>query len=192
MAILIFDDVEVLDLAGPFEVFSVTDELGGYSLFDVKTVSPSGRAISAKNGLSVNPDNAMTDIDRVDILIVPGGFGTRALLLRADVLGWIKATAQNAELVLSVCTGSMLLAGSGLLKGLRATTHHSVVGEFQAMAPDTHVVSDARFIDNGKVITSAGISAGIDMSLYVIGRLLGRETADRTAAYMEYRQYSGI
>ncbi|MDO9508681.1 MAG: DJ-1/PfpI family protein [Thermovirgaceae bacterium] len=185
--ILIFDDVEVLDFAGPFEVFSVTDELNSHALFDIKTVSPMGETITAKNGLSVNPDRTIPEVKSADILIVPGGWGVRALLNQDDVTGWIGSMAKTAELVLSVCTGSMLLARAGLLKGLRATTHHSVMDEFAAMSPETEIERGERFVDNGKVITAAGISAAMDMSLYVVERLFGRETADRTAAYMEYR-----
>lgn len=188
VAIIVFDDVEVLDFAGPFEVFSVTDELNGYDLFDIEVVSPTGGIITAKNGLSVNADGAILDVESVDILIVPGGAGIRMLLDRSDVKDWIRRIAEGADMVLSVCTGSMLLAEAGLLRNLQATTHHSVLDEFAAMAPDTEVARDVRFIDNGKVVTAAGISAGIDMSLYVIERILGRDAADRTAAYMEYRR----
>ncbi len=187
-AILLFDDVEVLDFAGPFEVFSVTNELGGYSILNVYTVAVEKAPVIARNGLSINPDYAISEAPAPSILIVPGGIGTRPVLQQDDVISWIKKSANSADKVLSVCTGALLLAKAGLLEGLRATTHHSAFEALAAIAPNTEIVSDERFVDNGKIITSGGISAGIDMSLYVIELIYGRDTAERTAAYMEYRR----
>jgi len=187
-AILIFDDVEVLDFAGPFEVFSVTNELSDYSLLNVYTVARGKAPVTARNGLSVNPDYSITDAPQPDILIVPGGSGTRPVLLQQDILDWITQSANNAEKVLSVCTGALLLAKVGLLDGMKSTTHHSAFETLAEIAPETEVVRDSRFVDNGKVITAAGISAGIDMSLYVVEMLYGGEIAQHTAGYMEYRR----
>jgi transcriptional regulator GlxA family with amidase domain len=186
-AILIFDDVEVLDFAGPFEVFSVTNELSGYSILDVYTVAREKTPVTARNGLSVNPDYSIDEVPQADILIIPGGSGTRPLLQQHDVLSWISYSAHCADKVLSVCTGALLLAKVGLLDGMKSTTHGSAFETLAEIAPTTEIIRDARFVDNGKVITSAGISAGIDMSLYVIEMLFGKETAQNTAAYMEYR-----
>jgi len=188
VAILIFDDVEVLDFAGPFEVFSVTNELSEYSLLNVYTVAREKAAVTARNGLSVNPDYSINEAPQPDILIIPGGSGTRPLLLQQDILAWITQSANNAEKVLSVCTGALLLAKIGLLNGIKSTTHNSAFETLAEIAPDTEIVRDVRFIDTGKVITSAGISAGIDMSLYVIEMLFGKEAAQHTAEYMEYRR----
>ena len=190
-AILIFDDVEVLDFTGPFEVFSVTNELNDYSLLNVYTVAKEKAPVTARNGLSVNPDYSIANAPQPDILIIPGGSGTRPLLLQQDILAWITRSAQNADRVLSVCTGALLLAKVGLLGGIKSTTHHSAFDTLAEIAPDTEIVRNARFVDNGKVITSAGISAGIDMSLYVIELLYGTETARQTAAYMEYGTQQG-
>ena len=187
-AILIFDDVEVLDFAGPFEVFSVTNELNDYSLLNVYTVAKIKAPVKARNGLSVNPDYGINDAPIPDILIIPGGIGTRQLLHQDDVLYWIKVSAHSADKVLSVCTGALLLAKIGLLDGLRSTTHNSAFELLAEIAPNTEIDRSARFIDNGNVITSAGISAGIDMSLHVIEKLYGFEVAQNTAAYMEYRR----
>ncbi len=187
-AILIFDDVEVLDFCGPFEVFSVTNELNDYSLLNVYTVAGEKAPVTARNGLSVNPDYSIIDAPQPDILIIPGGSGTRPLLLQQDMLAWITCSAHNAEKVLSVCTGALLLAKVGLLDGIKSTTHHSAFETLAEIAPKTEIVRDARFVDSGSVITSAGISAGIDMSLYVIELLYGKETARQTAEYMEYRR----
>ncbi|HLO47253.1 MAG TPA: DJ-1/PfpI family protein [Kamptonema sp.] len=188
VAILLFNDAEVLDFAGPFEVFSVTSELNNYVPFQVYTVAEKSGAIQARNGLSVNPDYTISDCPPPDILIVPGGIGTRILMNHSPVIDWIESCSQNAELVLSVCTGSLLLAKAGLLEGLTATTHHKAFDLLREIAPNTTVVENQRFVDNGKIVTSGGISAGIDMSLYVVGRLLGREQAEKTAEHMEYRQ----
>jgi transcriptional regulator GlxA family with amidase domain len=186
VAILVFDDVEVLDFAGPFEVFAVTDELSDRSVFSVMTVAPQPGTVRARNGLNVVPDYALEACPQPHVLVVPGGSGARALLRSPVVLEWIQTRARKAELTMSVCTGALLLAKVGILDGLRATTHHLVVEELRKMAPGAVVDPSARFHDNGSVLTSAGISSGIDCSLHVVGRLLGNEAAIATARYMEY------
>jgi transcriptional regulator GlxA family with amidase domain len=190
VAILLFDEVEVLDFAGPFEVFAVTDALRDRALFSVTTVSPSGGAVRARNGLQVVPDHSFTDCPPPAILIVPGGFGTRALLRDDAVIKWIQDGSRASEITMSVCSGSLLLARAGLLDGLRATTHHQAVHELRKLAPGAIIDPGARFHDNGRIVTAAGISAGIDCSLHVVGRLLGDDVAAATAAYMEYERRS--
>jgi transcriptional regulator GlxA family with amidase domain len=186
VAILLFPDVEVLDFAGPFEVFSVTDELCGYDAFNVITVAESLAPVRARNGLTILPDHDLTTCPTPDFLIIPGGFGTRELLENAAVLTWLQKQSALAELVMSVCTGAFLLAKLGLLDGLNATTHHEFLAELRALAPTANIDATVRFHDNGKFITSAGISAGIDSSLHVIARFLGKDIAKRTASSMEY------
>ncbi len=186
IALLLFEDVEVLDFAGPFEVFAVTDELRGHQTFHLYTVAETTSPVRAKNGLTVVPDFALADAPRPDLLIVPGGSGTRKLLHRAEVLSWIQQQVPTAEIVMSVCSGALVLAKLGLLDGLIATTHHEVVDLLVELAPKATVRPRERFTDNGKICTSAGISAGIDLSLHLVGRLLGKETADTTAHYLEY------
>jgi transcriptional regulator GlxA family with amidase domain len=185
-AILIFDDAEVLDFCGPFEVFSVTNELNNYELFNVFTVAERKRTIRAKNGLKVQPDYSFRSSPAADILLIPGGSGTRKVMHDNRALSWIKSIAAGAELLLTVCTGSLVLAKTSLLDGLKATTHHEVIPLLRETAPDTEILPTRRFIDNGSVVVSAGISAGIDMCLYVVARLHGSGIADRTARYMEY------
>ncbi|MCU0545508.1 MAG: DJ-1/PfpI family protein [Oscillatoriaceae cyanobacterium Prado104] len=188
VVIFMFDDVEVLDFAGPFEVFSVTSELNKEERpFAVLTVAEHQTLVSARNGLRIEPDCSISDCPPPDILIVPGGIGTRKLIDNSAVISWIKECAPTAELVLSVCTGSLLLAKAGLLEGLTATTHHQALELLKELAPHTTVVGDRRFVDNGKIITSGGIAAGIDMSLYVVGKLLGSAAAEKTANHMEYK-----
>jgi transcriptional regulator GlxA family with amidase domain len=192
VAILLFDDVEVLDFAGPFEVFAVTDELSGHQLFRVVTVASERRAVRARNGLSINPDHTLADCPRPDILIVPGGAGTRAVMKDPGIIAWIRSVDAAAEIVASVCTGSIVLGRAGLLDGLAATTHHECFELLREHAPRSTVVETGRFVDNGRVLTAAGISAGIDMSLHLVQRLHGVATAARTARYMEYQPAAKI
>jgi len=186
-AIFIFNQVEVLDFAGPFEVFSVTDGLAGNKPFKVFTVAETPGTILAANGLKVVPEHTFESAPAIDLLIVPGGFGTRALLNKPSVLEWLRVRAKHAEIVASVCTGSLLLAKAGLLDALPATTHFLSHDLLRELAPTATVHEDKRFLDNGHIATSAGISAGIDLSLHLVGRLLGRAVAEKTARHMEYR-----
>lgn len=199
VAILLFDEIEVLDFAGPFEVFGVAGRHAAPKPFReppfrVFTVAERG-PVYARNGLSINPTYLLNDHPKADIILVPGGggfhpdgtpYGSRREMDNPAVLNWVRRTAGTAELVLSVCTGSLILGKAGLLDGLSATTHYSSLEGLAQVSPTITVRPDERWVDNGKVITSAGISAGIDMSLYVIGRLLGKEVADETARYMQY------
>ena len=186
VAILIFDDVEVLDFCGPFEVFSATAETIRPAPFNVYTVAETRRPVIAINNLSVNPAYALSDCPPPDILLVPGGHGTRKQMKNIVLLDWIKQRAGEVELLLSVCTGALLLGKAGLLDGLVATTHHSALALLKEVAPKATVTDTQRIVDNGKIIVSAGISAGIDMSLHVVQKLLGKALAAETAAYMEY------
>ncbi|MFQ3536104.1 MAG: DJ-1/PfpI family protein [Aggregatilineales bacterium] len=187
VAVLLFDEVEVLDFCGPFEVFSVVDAYNPVRPFNVYTVAER-TPIAARNGLSINPAYLLDDPNCPipDLIVVPGGRGTRQAMYNERLLEWIRAHAQRAQLTLSVCTGALMLARAGLLEGLSATTHHSALEELRAVAPDTTILPEARVVDNGTVIVSAGISAGIDMALHVVARLHGMEMARQTAAYMEY------
>jgi len=191
VAIYIFGEVEVLDFSGPFEVFSVTGRNRNPTPFNVYTVAQAARPISARNELSINPRYSFADCPRPDILLIPGGFGTRKEMQKQEVLDWVRDQAANASLVLSVCTGSLILAKAGLLEGMCATSHHLALDELRDAALGTTIDSSKRFIDNGKFVTSAGVAAGIDMSLYVVARLLGQDCARETAAYIEY-PWSGV
>ncbi len=188
VAILIFDDVEVLDFAGPFEVFAVTDELRGHAEFHTYTVSELKATVRAKNGLKIVPDFTLEACPMAQIVVIPGGSGSRALLNKPLLIEWLRKQARGAEVVMSVCTGARLLAKAGMLDGLRVTTHHEAIEELRALAPAAMVEGGIRFTDNGKFCTSAGIAAGIDLSLHVVERLLGREVADTTARYMDYER----
>jgi transcriptional regulator GlxA family with amidase domain len=186
VAIVLFDEVEVLDFAGPFEVFSVCGRERGEQPFNVYTVAEAARPVLARGGLSVNPHFTLADCPPPDIVLTPGGYGTRAQMRNPALLGWLKEVHARAELTLSVCTGALVLGSAGLLDGLKATTYHTAFDLLRGAAPAAEVIAGARWIDNGQVITSAGVSAGIDMALHVVERLLGKAAADETAAYMEY------
>ncbi len=195
VAIFIFDEVEVLDFAGPFEIFSVTGlRGGGEAPFKVSTIAEKS-IVAARNGLQIMPTYLLADSPQFDIVLIPGGggfypdgmpFGSRREMHNQVVLDWINEQNKTAELVLSVCTGSMILAKTGLLDGLKATTHWLAEKGMREAAPNTELLMQERWVDNGRVILSAGVSAGIDMSLYVVSKLLGKVAADETAKYIQY------
>ena len=195
VGILIFDDVEVLDFAGPFEVFSRTRLVPGLESrrsqdgapFNVFTVARSAAPVMATGGLRVIPAYGFADAPRIDLLVVPGGFGTRALLHSEETLDWIRLVAAGARRVTSVCTGSLLLAQSGLLDGRRATTHWGALDLLESLNGRVTVERDLRVVDDG-IITSAGVASGIDMAFYVVETLHGRAVADDTARHIEYRR----
>lgn len=193
--ILIFDGVEVLDFAGPFEVLSRarltpgvesrrSDESAPFRVF---TVARTRDPITATGGLVVVPAHGFADAPAIDLLVVPGGFGTRALLHDEETLGWIRQTAAGARRVTSVCTGALLLGKAGLLQGRRATTHWASLDLLDSLGVGATVERTSRVVDDG-VITSAGVASGIDMAFYLVETLCGREVADETARYIEYRR----
>ncbi len=184
--ILLFDEVEVLDFAGPFEVFGVAGARPGPPPFRVRTVGLRPGPVIARNGLSISPSHVAGSARVADLVVVPGGYGTRREMENPAVLDYLRVANAHTEMMLSVCTGALLLAKAGLLTGLAATTHRGAMDELRSMAADFEVRADARVVDNGRVITSAGISAGIDMALHVVGRLLGQDVAEETAVYMQY------
>lgn len=187
VAVLVYDGMELLDFAGPGEVFAAA---GQGRAFDVFTVAPAAGPVTSQGFVAIAPRYTLADCPKPDILVIPGG-STRQIAEDPAVIAWIRETAPDAEVVLSVCTGSLLLARAGVLDGLEATTHRSALNDLRRAATGTKVVEGRRFVDNGKVVTSAGVSAGIDVSLHVVGRLLGADAARETAEYMEYRREAG-
>jgi transcriptional regulator GlxA family with amidase domain len=186
IGIVLFDEVEVLDFAGPFEVFSVCGRRHQLDLFHVLTISERGQPIAARNGLVVTPSHSFATCPPLDILLVPGGFGTRREMKNAVMLEWVVRQNTSVAYLLSVCTGSLILGAAGLLDGLDATTHHLAYDELRAVAPHATVHEGLRITDNDRLVCSSGISAGIDMSLHLVGRLCGFDVARETASYMEY------
>ena len=191
LGIHVFDDVEVLDFAGPYEVFTTASRVwrrsnpGAPDPLTVCLISRTGAPVRARAGLQVQPDASFTSHPPLDVLVVPGGVVT-AELAEPSVAPWIARTAAGCRLTASVCTGAFLLAQAGVLEGRAATTHWEDIDDLRAMFPRLDVRSGVRWVDEGPVVTSAGISAGIDMSLHLVERLLGRELALRTARQMDF------
>lgn len=199
VAILVFDDVEVLDFCGPFEVFSVTGKRDGSDPFEVYTVAERTPVI-ARNALSINPHYTLENCPQPDILVVPGGggkradgipFGTRKEMHNETLLAWINQIYPKSEHLLSVCTGALVLATAGLVEQQKTTTHHMAFDELRRVAPQADIREGERVVDSGKIIFSGGISAGIDAAFYLVAKLLGQKFALETAAYMEY-DWSGV
>jgi transcriptional regulator GlxA family with amidase domain len=189
VGILIFDDVEVLDFCGPFEVFSsarAADAAEATALFRVFTAAERADVVRCRGNLLVQPHFTIADHPPIDLLVVPGGWGTRREARNAALLDWIAAQDQGSTLTLSVCTGAFLLAARGLLDGKPATTHWASLDRLAEGYPAIEVRRDVRFVDAGHVVTSAGVSAGIDMALHVVERLRGPAVAAATARNMEY------
>ncbi|TVP47924.1 MAG: DJ-1/PfpI family protein [Mongoliibacter sp.] len=187
VVILLFEEVEVLDFAGPFEVFSVTAELSGYTLLDVVTVSKTGGVIRAKNGLRVIPDHSLELVQHADILIIPGGDGSKAMIEDQIVLDWIKKLSSNSQVTMSVCSGARILAKLGYLDGKEFATHQSVYEDVLQLTHNGKAARDSRFVDLGQIMTAAGVAAGIDLSLHIVQKIFGKEVKERTAKYMEYQ-----
>ncbi len=190
IGILLYPDVEVLDFAGPYEVFTCATRVArlqdphAQAPFSVRTIAATRGAVRARAGLSVLPDQALDDHERLDVLLVPGGVVDRELGHRA-VIDWIRDTAAQVELTASVCSGALLLAQAGLLQGRPATTHWDDIALLQAYH-GVEVQPQRRWTDDGDIVTSAGISAGIDMALYLVQRFGGRDLALATAHRLEY------
>ena len=182
VAIFIHEGVELLDFSGPGEVFAAA---GRRRAFNVYTVALTAEPIVSQGFLTIKPQFTIFDCPPPDIVVVPGG-DTRIPLAEPKVIDWIKRVSERAEIMMSVCTGAFLLARASLLDGREATTHWGSIEQLKQVASNTTVLENRRFVDSGKVITSAGVSAGIDGALHVVDRLLGRQAALNTARYMEY------
>lgn len=188
VAIVLYDGVEVLDFAGPAEVFAAAANFGrsgGKPAFNVYTVAISRDPIVSQGFLDVTPDFAIEGAPKPDIIVIPGG-SSGNLTRNEKFMAWLAAAAPESEVTLTVCTGAFVLADAGLLDDRDATTWYRAVENLRASAPKARVHAGRRFVDSGNVITTAGVSAGIDGSLHTVARLLGRRVADRTAEYMEY------
>lgn len=191
IGIVLFNDIEVLDFCGPFEVFSATrlneekrrDEP---SPFKVSLVAETLSDVTTTGGMKVIPQYSFENCPRIDILVVPGGWGTRRELNNPVMLTWLRTRATEVETLTSVCTGSMLLGFAGLIDGLHATTHWRSLDWMRESFPDVIVEYEQHVVSDGRVFTSAGISAGIDMALRVVARYYGEDIARATAVHMEY------
>jgi len=186
VAIVLFDDAEVLDFAGPFEVFSVASQVHDFTLFNVFTIAKTKQPIKAVNGLQVVPDYSIASHPNIDILIIAGGQGTNLLLQEKEVMNWVKAIHPTTEITMSICSGSRVLGALGLLDNLAYCTHHLVYDDMKKITPSGIPQKDKRYINDGKIHTTGGISAGIDASFDIVEKLHGEKVAEATATYMEY------
>jgi transcriptional regulator GlxA family with amidase domain len=186
VAILIYEGVYLLDFAGPLEIFNDAMENDTSSAFQVYLVSPDGKLIKAHTGTEITPQYSVMNSPQPDILVIPGG----DLSLSAnnkEVATWITKTSDSSMITMSVCTGAFILADLGILNGKEATTWFGAKKRLQKKYPDIKVV-DKRFTDNGKIVTTAGVSAGIDGAIHVVERLFGKEIAEKTAKYIEWEK----
>jgi transcriptional regulator GlxA family with amidase domain len=192
VGIIIFPDVEVLDFCGPFEVFSVTrldeaERRNTPSPFKLLLVAEHMDPVTASGGLKVLPDCTLSDCPELEVLVVPGGWGTRREINNVALIAWIAQRGRRVETLTSVCTGAMLLGRAGLLDGRRATTHWRSLAWMRESFPAVAVEEDLHVVEDGNVLTSAGVSAGIDLALHVVARYYGEAVARATARHMEYR-----
>lgn len=202
VGILLFNNVDVLDYSGPFEVFSLTTNSANEvpelltkgipverKPFKVWTISKDGGIVTSNNGLKITPDFSFENINQnLDIVIVPGGpfHAIETCIKDRELINWITNFSQSGRTIASVCSGAILLAEAGILIDNKATTHPFAYDYMEISFPDIEVVRDVRFVDNGQVITSGGVSAGIDMSLHLVGRLMGEDASRTTAATLVY------
>ena len=193
VGILLYDDVEVLDFAGPFEVFSRTRLTPGAESrrsedsapFQVFTVAKTKQSIRAVGNLIVEPHYSFSDAPRIDIVVIPGGWGSRKVMQDPEILGWTQRAARTARYTSSVCTGALVLARAGLLAGRRATTHWAAYDLLESLGEGVKVIRDVRVVQDG-IFSSAGVSAGIDMAFALVEEICGPSVADETAHYIEY------
>jgi len=191
VGIFIYDNVEVLDFAGPYEVFSVTrlldkPDFSDPSPFEILIISDGTTPVKTMSGMKIIPDFSFEDCPNLDILVVPGGLGERTLHSNQNISGFISSHAGKVKTLASICTGAFFLANAGILDKKRATTHTLSLDRLEQGFPEIDVVRDKRYVEDGSIITSAGISAGIDMSLYIVSKYFGEKVARLTATEMEY------
>ena len=187
VAIFIFDGVEILDFSGPGEVFAASSSEEG--AFKVYTVAVSLEPIISQGFVKIIPEFTIENCPKPDIIVLPGG-STRSSVENPDVIKWIQTNAPDLDAAVSVCTGAFILNKAGLLDGKKATTWHGAITRLREAAKKTEVLENTRWVDNGKVVTTAGVSAGIDGALRVVEKLFGRATALATARYMEYDKWN--
>jgi transcriptional regulator GlxA family with amidase domain len=185
IGILVFEDAEELDFAGPWEVLGAWAEY-----FDdgvtIRLVGQTTAPVRCRKGLRVIPDVSLADAEELDLIVVPGGDGSRRAAASQDILNWVRGHAARGSLVTSVCTGALVLASAGLLDGLAATTHWSAYDELRGYGRDIDVRPDERWVDEGQIVTAAGVSAGIDMALHLVARLASPDRAREVRREIQY------
>lgn len=186
VGIFIYENAEVLDFSGPFEVFSTASRLSNpEGFFNVFLVAEENSSVCARGGYNINPHYDLNDHPKIDLLIVVGGIHSEELE-KPTVISWVSTISKNATIVASVCTGAFLLAKAGVLSNLEVTTHWEDIVDLRKSYPDLTVIENQRWVDQGKFVTSGGISAGIDMSLHLVSKVVDLELAEKTAKQMEF------
>lgn len=186
IGLLLFDGVEELDAVGPWEVLAWWTRTYPEDGYDVVLLSESGGPVTAAKGMVLTPQVSRAEAPAWDIFLHPGGFGTRALALDARHLEWMRQLRSTVPLMTSVCTGSLVYAAAGLLSGRPATTHWSALDRLAGLDPTITVKPEDRWVDDGDIITSSGVSAGIDMALHLVRRLAGTERAREVKREIQY------
>ena len=183
IGIVVFDVAEELDFVGPWEVLTSAAVLGGIEVF---TVAERPEVVRCAKGLRIVPDRTFDEVDALDVVLVPGGMGTRTELSNPVLLDWLRKVAPGCAWVTSVCTGAAVLAAAGLLEGRRVTTHWNYIETLREHHPDLEVLKRVRYVRDGNVVTAAGVSAGIDMALWLVGQMKGVDAARQIQHYIEY------
>ncbi|MFZ3034035.1 MAG: DJ-1/PfpI family protein [Parvibaculum sp.] len=190
IGILLFDDAEELDFVGPYEVFTMSNEMfahtGQARPDKVLLISESGGTVRCAKNMRVEADCSIADAPRLDVLLIPGGQGTRREVLNQPLLDWVAKVAVTCEWVTSVCTGSLVLTAAGPAKGKRVTTHWAFIETLRERGEASEVLEEVRYVRDGNVVTSAGVSAGIDMALWLVGQMHGEAHARFTQRGMQY------
>jgi len=187
---LLFNDAEELDFAGPWEVFTMANEVAGYSggakPFETLMIAEKNEPVLCRKGMRVLPDATIENCGKLDIILIPGGQGTRAEVNNEKLLAWIARTAPGCTWVTSVCTGALLLTAAGPAKGKRVTTHWGYIEQLRARNEAAEVLEKVRYVRDGNVVTAAGVSAGIDMALWLVGQIKSPDFARNVQRFMEY------
>lgn len=186
VGIFIYDRVEALDVAGPLEVFSVADELNGFALYDTFVFSETTEAVRTVNGLQLMAEHTLATLPALDVLIIPGGAGIRKVIQTPELLNALSATAYKARYVLTVCTGVFVAAKLGWLSNKAFCTHHTTYDEVLLLAPEAIAKRGMRFTGDGRLFSSAGVTAGIELALHVVHLMHGEETTQQVVSYIEY------
>ena len=185
IALFVFDDVELLDFAGPLEVFSAVELLGIHPV-EINLIAKNLPTVTSVNGLIFQANHKLHDSFKTDLFIVPGGVGTKIVCKQKETLDLIKNWHHSTKKTFSVCTGARILAHCNLLSGLEVTTHHTALEELQKLVPNAMVYGDRKFIDNEKIITAAGVSSGIEASLYLVEKFFGKDAREKVVRYIEW------
>ncbi|ABZ94697.1 Transcriptional regulator, ThiJ/PfpI family protein [Leptospira biflexa serovar Patoc strain 'Patoc 1 (Ames)'] len=186
VGILVFNNIELLDFTGPYEVFSVCKDQSDNLLFNTFLIGKNTDVLNSVNGLKYLPDFAIFNHPSLEILIIPGGIGTKEIMFDNEIINWIEQLFPNLSYIITVCTGVRVLSSTKFMNNLEYTTHHDCFEELEKICTQGNLNRNTRYTTEGKILTSGGISAGIDLSLHVLEKYFGNEIKNKTMEYMEY------